>query len=72
MGETPTHSLARMLRVSLRETSTLVGTAPVTHAEDKAADQASLAAVLVAQRAVRNRRRRLRRKGLNEWSVLSL
>ena len=39
---------------------------------DAVAHEASLAAVLVAQRAARNRRRRLRRKGLSEWSVLSL
>ena len=42
-----------------------------TPAENEAA-HVSLAAVLVAQRAARNRRRRLRRKGLSEWSVLSL
>ena len=30
------------------------------------------AAMLAARRAARNRRRRLRRKGLSEWSVLSL
>ena len=100
MGETSTHSLARMLRVSLRERSThsasrmlgfrfakhrrVAGTAPDTHAEDKAAEQAAIWAQAEAARqeawemavarikAVRNRRRRLRRKGLSEWSCLIL
>ena len=84
LRERSTHSASRMLEFRFAKHRRLAGTVPDTHAEDKTAEQAAIWAQAEAARqeawemavarikAVRNRRRRLRRKGLSEWSVLSL